>query len=83
MFEIVAKIKVAKSPQHTDYYWGDKSEIAGKYLNVLEVAKDGACLCVNDKGLVDVHKEDIEEFKEVPNVKSFLEQIEKYKKEAI
>lgn len=53
--------KVIQNPSEgANYYWGPISEIAGQELRIIEINKDGDCLCFNDKGLVDVKNEDVE-----------------------
>ena len=65
MFEIRERIKIAKELKHTEYFWGLPSDITDKILDVLEKSKDGDCLCITKKGLVDVNKQDITEFIEI------------------
>lgn len=53
-------IMLVDAPQHTKYYWGDIKEIAGKPLKLVERSPyDGDCLCMCEKGLVDVDHRDI------------------------
>ena len=44
----------------TEYFWGNKQEISGEALQVLEKNERGHCMCISPKGLVDVHRDDIE-----------------------
>ena len=54
------KIKVKDSPQFTDYFWGDISDIIRKHLTLIERNQQGDCLCfLEGKGLVDVDHRDI------------------------
>jgi hypothetical protein len=54
------KVKVTTDPKYTQYFWGDISEIAGKYVWLLERNQEGDCLCfVDGKGLVDIDHRDI------------------------
>lgn len=54
-------ITVIPNPTKTRYPWGDISDIAGKRLKVIDhsTCGDGDCLCICEKGLVDVNHEDI------------------------
>ena len=54
-------IKLKSVLVKTQYLWGAKSDIAGKELRLLERNNRGNCLCIMDKGLVDVDKEDIQD----------------------
>ena len=66
MFEPIGFCRLIKEPTKTDYFWGPVSVIGGAELKVLEKASNGDCLCMTEKGLVDVHKEDIAEFRAIP-----------------
>ena len=55
------KVKLKNTLTVTAYFWGDNSDITGKIIDVMEMSSCGNCMCITDKGLVDVHKEDIEE----------------------
>jgi len=57
----VPMIRLKKEIKETKYLWGNKSEIEGQNLALLEENKNGDCLCVfKDKGIVDVKKIDID-----------------------
>lgn len=55
-------ITVVQEPKHSRYFFGDIKDLAGKRLKVVDRATDGCgdCLCLAEKGLVDIHVEDIE-----------------------
>lgn len=56
------KCKLKAKVKHTAYFWGPLSDIEGKTLKVISMSTSGDCLCmVEDAGLVDVMKADIEE----------------------
>lgn len=53
-------IMLVDAPQYTKYFWGDIKEIAGRPLKLIERSPyDGSCLCMCEKGLVDVDHRDI------------------------
>lgn len=56
-----SKIKVKSNPQFTKYVWGDISGIAGKEITLVDRNQKGDCLCLTEKGLVDVDYRDIDE----------------------
>lgn len=60
MFDVIGKIRLKKHLEYTLYLWGNKSEIEGAIIDLLEKNKNGDCLCVSKGGLVDVDKRDIE-----------------------
>lgn len=60
---IAGECRVVDNPKNTEYFWGDISEISGKFLRCIEKNRSGDCLCVNGKGLIDVDKNDVAEFK--------------------
>ena len=59
MFDIIGKVYLKDRLKNTNYFWGDKSDIEGKVIDLLEKNKEGDCLCFTKKGLVDVDKRDI------------------------
>lgn len=54
------KIRLKDKIEHTTYFWGDIKEIEGKEVHLIERNKQGNCLCISEKGLVDVDYRDIE-----------------------
>jgi hypothetical protein len=57
-----ATVVLIDDPKHTKYLWGDINEIVGKPLKLIErSAYNGDCLCICEKGLVDVHHQDIKQ----------------------
>jgi hypothetical protein len=62
---IVGFCKVADQPSaDTNYFFGPVEDIAGKELKVIERNFRGDCLCVNEKGLIDVAAKDVVFFRE-------------------
>jgi hypothetical protein len=60
-------VKLVDNPQHTTYFWGPLTEIAGQTLQVEDFSTDaepgqGDFLCLNQKGLVDVDRRDVASF---------------------
>lgn len=64
MFDVIGYCKVSDNPQKSIYPWGDLSEIASCSLRVIERNSRGDCLCITEKGIVDVDNSDIENFQE-------------------
>ena len=54
-------ITIVQDPKHSRYFFGDIQDLAGKRLKVVDRAADGCgdCLCIAEKGLVDIHVKDI------------------------
>jgi len=76
MFDPVGKATLKEELTTTEYFWGERSEIAGKTLKVLEKNRWGDCFCLCEKGLVDVAAADVEKFEPIVTRPGILGAIE-------
>lgn len=53
-------ITVVEHPQYTDNLFGERREIAGKRLMVMERNDQGCCLCLNTKDSGEQHLVDVD-----------------------
>lgn len=75
MFESMAKITLKNHLEHSEYYWGDNSEVAGNTYRVIEFALDnsGDALCLikqnGKEGLMMIDHRDIAKVEHItPNI---------------
>jgi hypothetical protein len=71
--QVIGYATVKNTISKTKYVWGNPSEITGKKLIVIDRNKFGDCLCVSDKGLVDVNVEDVEIY--TPSIDNFNQRV--------
>ncbi len=60
--------------KHTEYYWGELTEIQGKTFPYIEFAvdKSSCMILVKGKGLVDVNINDVESYEAYTNSNAIL-----------
>lgn len=81
--EIVGIIKIKSKLTKTQCLTCQPEDVINKELRVLEQAKDGDFLAVvrkdgKDIGLIDVSKDDVENFRKIETASHLIEQLFKY-----